>query len=123
MSSQCLHEDWPGITARLRLEGCQQALRHALTGSQLRRGRGLEMLSSTTALKLLHSLICMLGVEWCHWWPPLPGREPWERLVWAAKLPAEPKITAASWALGLSCHRVGEFGMGGFGALLWVSWL
>lgn len=50
MSSQYLCEDWPGIAARLRLEGCQQALRRALTDSQHQRGRGLEMLSGKTAL-------------------------------------------------------------------------
>lgn len=61
MSSQYLREDWSGIAARLRLEGCQQALRCALTSSQHQRGRGLGMLSRKTALKLLHSLICMVG--------------------------------------------------------------
>lgn len=49
------------MAARLRLEGCQQALRHALTSSQHRRGRGLEMLSRKTTLKQLHSLIYIVG--------------------------------------------------------------
>lgn len=57
MSSQYLREDWPGMAARLRLEGCQQPLRCSLTSSQHRRG----MLSRKTALKQLHSLICMVG--------------------------------------------------------------
>lgn len=127
MSSQYLCEAWSGIAARLRLESCQQALRCALTSSQHRRGRGLEMLSRKTALKLLHSLICMVGwsgvVSWYHWWAPLPGRGPWERLLWAGKLSAEPQTTVHSWSFGLSCHRLGEFGMGSFRTLLWMSWL
>lgn len=79
------------MAARLRLEGCQQALRRVL------------MLSRKTALKLLHSLICMMG--WSGPLVSLVGSTSRQRalgkagLGWDGKLLAEPQTTADSWSL------------------------
>lgn len=81
MSSQYLREDWPGIAARLRLEGCQQALRRAL------------MLSRKTALKLLHSLICMMG--WSGPLVSLVGSISKQRVLGKARLGWAGKLLAA----------------------------